>query len=136
MDWRHTVQARGTDYKGDIGGLIGRRQDGRLARCPSVLGQCGPRELRHGPARSLPISNPLPYRVNQVPGASIVEAGNAAPQGEFLNRGLLTLAEGAEGLGGQLYRVRDRKGGVGGLVLLCPLRPNYWQGIGKTPTLE
>jgi hypothetical protein len=68
---------------------------------------------------------PLPYRVNQLPNESILEAGNAAPQGEFLNRGVLTLAEDAECLGGQLYRRGDRKGALRALLLVDHLRRKY-----------
>ena len=43
---------------------------------------------------------PPSYRVNQIPDGSIGELGNAMPEIEFLDRGILTLAEGAECLGG------------------------------------
>jgi hypothetical protein len=68
---------------------------------------------------------PLPYRVNELPNESVVEAGNAAPQGEFLNRGILTLAEDAECLGGQLYRLLDRQGALKALLLVSHLRQRY-----------
>jgi hypothetical protein len=68
---------------------------------------------------------PLPYRVNELPNQSIVEAGNAAPQGEFINRGILTLAEDAECLGGQLYRLGDRRGALWALLLVSHLRQRY-----------
>jgi hypothetical protein len=68
---------------------------------------------------------PLPYRINQLPNESIMEAGNAAPQGDFLNRGILTLAEDAECLGGQLYRLGDRPGALRALLLVSHLRQRY-----------
>jgi hypothetical protein len=67
---------------------------------------------------------PLPYSVNEMP-QSLVEAGNAAPKEEFLKRGILTLAEDAECLGGQLFRSGDRSGGLRALLLVDQLRQKY-----------
>jgi hypothetical protein len=68
---------------------------------------------------------PLPYSVNQLPSDAILEAGNAAPKEEFLERGILTLAEDAECLGGQLYRCGDRKGALRALLLVEHLRKKH-----------
>lgn len=50
---------------------------------------------------------PYEYRVNQLPPGSIGELGSAAPEHSFLRRGILTAAEGAECIGGQLGRSGD-----------------------------
>jgi len=68
---------------------------------------------------------PLPYRVNETPASSVYEMGNAAPQDEFIKRGILTLAEDAECLGGQLYRKGDREGSLRALLLVCHIRKKY-----------
>jgi hypothetical protein len=68
---------------------------------------------------------PLPYRVNEIPVQSVLEMGNAAPSDDFLRRGVLTLAEDAECLGGQLYRRGDHAGSLCGLMLVYHLRENY-----------
>ena len=68
---------------------------------------------------------PLPYSVNQLPTEATLEAGNAAPKEEFLKRGILTLAEDAECLGGQLFRCGDRSGALRALLLVDQLRQKY-----------
>jgi hypothetical protein len=68
---------------------------------------------------------PLPYRVNENPASSVVEIGNAAPADEIVKRGILTLAEDGECLGGQLYRKGDRAGSLKALLLVHHLRNRY-----------
>jgi hypothetical protein len=68
---------------------------------------------------------PPAYRVNEVPAPSIAELGNAVPETEFLRRGIVTLAEGAECISGQLGRRGDRMGALLGALLLDHLQRNY-----------
>lgn len=68
---------------------------------------------------------PLPYRVNEIPASSVYEMGNAAPPDDFLQRGILTLAEDAECLGGQFYQRGDRAGSLCALMLVYHLRERY-----------
>lgn len=68
---------------------------------------------------------PLPYRVNEIPASSVYEMGNAAPPDDFILRGILTLAEDAECLGGQMYRRGDRAGSLCALMLVYHLREKY-----------
>jgi hypothetical protein len=68
---------------------------------------------------------PLPYRVNEIPASSVLEVGNATPADEILRRGIMTLAEDAECLGGQLYRKGDRAGSLKALLLVHHLKIRY-----------
>lgn len=53
---------------------------------------------------------PYEHRVNELPDGAIVEMGNRRPENSFLRRGILTLAECAECLGGQLGSDPERRG--------------------------
>jgi hypothetical protein len=68
---------------------------------------------------------PVPAEPVVFMGTYTVEAGNAMPQSKFLDRGILTLAEDAECLGGQLYRKGDRAGALRALVLVYHLWKCY-----------
>jgi hypothetical protein len=83
---------------------------------------------------------PTPYRVNDLPGSSggIGELGlTQPPEPAFLNRGIASLAEGAECIGGQLDRLGDRSGALRAALLVRYLLQKYsdvfgnirrWQG--------
>ena len=68
---------------------------------------------------------PHSYRVNQLPNTGIGELGYAVPEPEFLERGILRLAESAECIGGQLFRQGDRTGGLYSLLLVYHLWKAY-----------
>jgi hypothetical protein len=68
---------------------------------------------------------PPSYRVNQRPDGFVGEIGYAAPEAEFLDRGILTTAEGAECIGGQLARLGDLGGALRAALLVDHLRKNH-----------
>jgi hypothetical protein len=74
---------------------------------------------------------PPSYRVNQPPNAGIGEVGYAVREPEFLERGILRLAESAECIGGQLFRQGDRSGALRALLLVYHLWRTYDQVLGK-----
>ncbi len=76
---------------------------------------------------------PPSYRVNQVPDDSIAEVGYGEPEPEFLKRGILTLAEGAECIGGQLGRQGDLSGALRAALLVDHLQRNYGAVFTKLP---
>jgi hypothetical protein len=55
---------------------------------------------------------PPSYTVNEVPSSGIGELGNSVPSDECLRRGVHTLAESVECIGGQLGRRGDRRGAL------------------------
>jgi hypothetical protein len=68
---------------------------------------------------------PYSYRVNESPGGDIVEIGLSAPEAEFLDRGILTSAESAECIGGQLGRLGDLSGALRAALIVDHLRQKY-----------
>jgi hypothetical protein len=68
---------------------------------------------------------PNSYRVNQMPSQSIVELGNAVPERTTLKRGILTLAESVQCIGGQLGQIGDRSGALLAALLLDHLQIHY-----------
>ncbi len=77
--------------------------------------------------------NPYSYRVNEVPGGSVVEVGLAVPEPEFLDRGIRTLAESAECIGGQLGRLGDLSGSLRAALLVDHLTGKYPQVFVNIP---
>jgi hypothetical protein len=69
--------------------------------------------------------NPDSYKVNQIPGLSIVEMGNAEPDLAHLRPGILTTAESAECIGGQIGRKGDRMGALLATLLIDHLQSKY-----------
>lgn len=78
--------------------------------------------LRYGLHR---LRMPTPYRVNEVPAIGIGETGNVAPSDDLLRRGILTLAEGLECIGGQLGWREDRVAALMSALLLDHLQGHY-----------
>lgn len=77
---------------------------------------------------------PVSYKVNQRPNIALMqEAGNAVPEREFLNRGISTLAEGAECIGGQLARLGDLPTALRAALLVDNLRKIYGQQFDNAP---
>jgi hypothetical protein len=70
-----------------------------------ALDRCNGHLQRQGLLR---LRMPCSYRLNQTPGPDFGEMGNAAPDPAHLKRGVLTAAEAAECIGGQLGRNGDR----------------------------
>jgi hypothetical protein len=68
---------------------------------------------------------PPSYRTNEMPDQSIAELGNAVPEQPLLHRGIATLAESAECIGGQLARSGDRAGALRAALLVDHLQTNY-----------
>jgi hypothetical protein len=77
--------------------------------------------------------NPYSYRVNEVPSGSVVEVGLAVPEPEFLDRGIRTLAESAECIGGQLGRLGDLSGSLRAALLVDHLTGKYPQAFANIP---
>jgi hypothetical protein len=80
---------------------------------------------------------PASYRTNEAPPGNIVEAGVRAPEPEFMKRGIQTLAECAECVGGQLGQLDDLSGALRAALLVDHLTRKYsdlfanlprWQG--------
>jgi hypothetical protein len=80
---------------------------------------------------------PHSYRTNEAPPGSIVEVGLRAPEPEFIKRGIQTLAESAECVGGQLGNLDDPSGALRAAILVDHLTKTYpnvfanlprWQG--------
>src|SRR5262249_43513363 len=65
------------------------------------------------------------YRVNQMPSQSIAELGNTRPERTTLKRGILTLAESIQCIGGQLGQMGDRSGALLAALLLDHLQTHY-----------
>lgn len=76
---------------------------------------------------------PHSYRVNKLPNAGIGELGYAVPEPQFLQRGILRLAEGAECIGGQLFRHGDRHGALRAALLVYHLWKSYSQVFKDQP---
>lgn len=76
---------------------------------------------------------PESYRTNQIPDSGINEVGNAVPEQEFLNRGILRLTESAECIGGQLFRLGNRPGALRALLLVNHLLKTYPQVFKEQP---
>lgn len=76
---------------------------------------------------------PPSYRTNELPPGSICEVGYALPEPEFLERGILKLAESAECIGGQLFRQGDRAGGLRATLLVYHLWKTYPEVFKKSP---
>lgn len=81
---------------------------------------------------------PHSYRTNEAPGGGIVEVGLRAPESEFIKRGIQTLAECAECVGGQLGSLNDLSGALRAALLVDHLTKTYsdvfanlprWQGV-------
>ena len=71
---------------------------------------------------------------NEIPNTGIGEVGNAVPEAEFLGRGILKLAEGAECIGGQIFRQGDRVGALRATLLVHHLWKTYakaFEGSGR-----
>ena len=75
--------------------------------------------LRYGLLR---FRMPASYRVGEIPASGIGEVGNAIPSDDCLRRGILTLAEGLECIGGQLGQRGDRKAALLSALLLDHLQ--------------
>jgi len=74
---------------------------------------------------------PPSYKVNEVPSSGIGELGNAVPDDDCLRRGILTLAEGLECIGGQLGRRGDRRAALLAALLLDHIQkeqPSHFEG--------
>ena len=83
---------------------------------------------RHGLLR---FRMPASYRVNEPPSESIGEMGNAAPELSQIDLGILTAAEGAECIGGQLGRTGDRAAALFAALFVDHLQrtyPSFFQG--------
>jgi len=65
------------------------------------------------------------YRVNEIPSPSIFEAGTIAPEHALLRRGILTAAEGAECVGGQLGELGDRLAALLAALFVDHLHRNH-----------
>ena len=76
---------------------------------------------------------PYSYRVNEGPGGGVTEIGLAIPEPEFLNRGILTLGESAECIGGQLGRLGDLSGSLRAALLVDHLTTKYPQVFANIP---
>jgi hypothetical protein len=76
---------------------------------------------------------PYSYRVNEGPGGGVTEIGLAVPESKFLSRGILTLAESAECIGGQLGRRGDLPGSLRAALLVDHLTRIYTQVFGDIP---
>ncbi len=76
---------------------------------------------------------PHSYRVNEAPGGGVIEIGLAVPESDFLNRGILTLAESAECIGGQLGRLGDLSGSLRAALLVDHLTRKYPQVFANLP---
>ena len=68
---------------------------------------------------------PPSYRVNEDPSQSFGEMGNAVPELEHMARGVLTAAECAECIGGQLGRRGDRAGALFAALFVDHLQRTY-----------
>jgi hypothetical protein len=68
---------------------------------------------------------PHSYRTNEAPGGGIVEVGLRAPEAAFLRRGIQTLAESAECVGGQLGNLNDLPGALRAALLVDHLTKTY-----------
>ncbi len=76
---------------------------------------------------------PDSYRVNEIPARAIGELGYAMPEPKFLDRGIARLAESAECIGGQLFRLGDRSGALRALLLVYHLWKKYPEVLGNQP---
>jgi len=74
---------------------------------------------------------PAKYRVNQVPTAGVGELGITPESAEFLERGIRWLAEGAECIGGELYRLDDPIGALQAALLVRHLQKRYSANLKK-----
>lgn len=72
---------------------------------------------------------PYSYRANQSPSGGVVEIGLAAAEPHLLDRGILTSAESAECIGGQLGRLGDLSGSLRAALLVDHLRTTYPQAF-------
>jgi hypothetical protein len=68
---------------------------------------------------------PPSYKVNKIPSSGIGEMGNAVPDDALLRRGILTLAEGVECIGGQLGLRGDRMAALFAALLLDHIQKAY-----------
>src|SRR6185369_14358583 len=68
---------------------------------------------------------PPHYRTNEMPDGSIGEMGNALPERPFLFRGIETLAQVAECIGGQMARSGDHAGALRAALLVDHLQVTY-----------
>jgi hypothetical protein len=78
--------------------------------------------VRHGLLR---FRMPDAYKVNESPSRSIVEMGNAIPNFSYIEQGILTAAEGAECIGGQLARLGDRAAALFAAFFVDHLQQTY-----------
>jgi hypothetical protein len=76
---------------------------------------------------------PHSYRTNEAPPGSIVEVGLRAPEPEFMKRGIQTLAESAECVGGQLGNLDDPSGALRAALLVDHLTTKYPQIFANLP---
>jgi hypothetical protein len=76
---------------------------------------------------------PSAYSVNEIPNTGIGEMGLALPEPQFIERGILKLAESAECIGGQLFRRGDRAGTLRAALLVDHLRKSYGHILTKHP---
>lgn len=81
---------------------------------------------------------PYRWRVNEMPDGGVLEIGNAVPEPDELRRAILTLAEDAECVGGQLFRLNDRPGALRAALLVYHLWRSHknifeneprWRGV-------
>jgi hypothetical protein len=88
--------------------------------------------LRYGLLR---FRMPMSYRVNEIPrSGGIGEVGLSLPENpELLNRGIVSLAEGAECIGGQLDRLGDRAGALRAALLVRHLQMRYDKAFANLP---
>ena len=76
---------------------------------------------------------PPSYRVNEDPSQSFGEMGNAVPELEHMGRGVLTAAECAECIGGQLGRRGDRAGALFAALFVDHLQRSYPKAFADQP---
>jgi hypothetical protein len=73
---------------------------------------------------------PACYKVNQVPGSSMGELGNRAPELSHVTRGITTAAEAAECVGGQLGCLGDKFAALLAALFVDHLHKNYKEAFG------
>jgi hypothetical protein len=75
---------------------------------------------------------PSPYRTNDLPGTLAESGSRFPPEGEFTDRGIATLAEAAECIGGQLGFAGDRQAALLAALLVRHLiqsRPRVFEKL-------
>lgn len=79
---------------------------------------------------------PAGYRVNELPHEGTGESGHNPPDASFLKRGLITMAEGLECIGGQLFEQGDRQAALWAALLVDHLLRHYKTAFADVPRLK